>query len=323
VKTQSDEIDKFAAAFTLAQAEMADVVATQTAKVTSNKGTWAYKFCDLAAVREVLAPVLAKHGFGVLQTMVPRREGLVAERWAVLANLRTVLLHTSGQWIAGEQPIAADWTAGQAVGSAITYARRYGLAAICGIAQVDDDGASAGSPPARHAGNANGHANGHAPPRPSNGPPPSDGPPIEDFDEFDDGPSPGSGAYYRQHPDEAQRGQGVNDFARQEIAGRFSSPPPVDGPPAENQSSPVGGIVAIPHDPPRTGPFLFGWVKENDQWPYFNYLAKKYPTQVPQKITTWDRTTVKWAWEQYVLWRNSGEPLPTVATATSNGHARH
>jgi hypothetical protein len=63
-----------------------------------------------------------------------------------------MLVHASGQWVAGEQPIAGDWANPQKIGSAITYARRYGLAAICGIAQDDDDanGASAPAKQRRH-----------------------------------------------------------------------------------------------------------------------------------------------------------------------------
>jgi hypothetical protein len=66
--------------------------------------------------------------------------------------LVTTLAHSSGEWIAGEMPvlIAVQGKSGefkeitpQAQGSGITYARRYALAAIVGLAQVDDDAEAA------------------------------------------------------------------------------------------------------------------------------------------------------------------------------------
>lgn len=48
-------------------------------------------------------------------------------------------MHTSGQWTASELPIVGDWGDPQKIGSCITYARCYALAAICGVAQDDDD----------------------------------------------------------------------------------------------------------------------------------------------------------------------------------------
>ena len=52
-------------------------------------------------------------------------------------------MHSSGQWIAGVTPIRPKDDSPQAMGSAITYARRYALSAIVGLAQVDDDGNAA------------------------------------------------------------------------------------------------------------------------------------------------------------------------------------
>lgn len=55
----------------------------------------------------------------------------------------TIIMHTSGEWISGElamNPVKAD---PQGIGSAVTYARRYGLSAFVGIAPEDDDGNAA------------------------------------------------------------------------------------------------------------------------------------------------------------------------------------
>ena len=58
-------------------------------------------------------------------------------------KLRTILLHESGQWIAGELELKADKSGPQAQGSAITYARRYSYSAMIGLHQEDDDGEGA------------------------------------------------------------------------------------------------------------------------------------------------------------------------------------
>ena len=55
----------------------------------------------------------------------------------------TTLLHTSGQWIAGAFPLVAVKPDPQAMGSAITYMRRYSLAAMVGVLTEDDDGEAA------------------------------------------------------------------------------------------------------------------------------------------------------------------------------------
>jgi hypothetical protein len=57
----------------------------------------------------------------------------------LVTTLKTTLMHSSGQWIQGEMPLFLPKMDAQAQGSAITYARRYGLAAITGLVQVDDD----------------------------------------------------------------------------------------------------------------------------------------------------------------------------------------
>jgi len=67
--------------------------------------------------------------------------------------LVTTLLHTSGEWISGRRPLHAKTKDPQGIGSAITYARRYDLMAMVGIAPEDDDAELAmersKAPPAR------------------------------------------------------------------------------------------------------------------------------------------------------------------------------
>jgi hypothetical protein len=57
--------------------------------------------------------------------------------------LKTILAHSSGEWVKSITPILTKDNSPQAQGSGITYARRYALAAIVGLAQVDDDAEAA------------------------------------------------------------------------------------------------------------------------------------------------------------------------------------
>ena len=57
-------------------------------------------------------------------------------------SLRTTLMHSSGQWIASQLTMKAENVSPQKIGSVITYARRYALAALLGVGQEDDDAQS-------------------------------------------------------------------------------------------------------------------------------------------------------------------------------------
>lgn len=92
------------------------------------------RYADLAQVWDACREQLASNNLAVIQTTEPHPDGVVVV---------TTLAHSSGQWIKGKllvRPMKAD---PQAMGSAITYGRRYALAAMVGIAQVDDDAESA------------------------------------------------------------------------------------------------------------------------------------------------------------------------------------
>ena len=103
---------------------------------TADTGRFSYSYADLASVLDVVRPVLAKHQLAVMQD-VTTEEGQV--------QVSTRLVHASGE-VVTFGPIAgragSDW---QAMGSAVTYARRYSLMAALGLAAEgeDDDGASA------------------------------------------------------------------------------------------------------------------------------------------------------------------------------------
>jgi hypothetical protein len=57
-----------------------------------------------------------------------------------VATVETMLTHSSGQWVSSELSIPSAKNDAQSIGVALTYARRYGWSAICGLAQEDNDG---------------------------------------------------------------------------------------------------------------------------------------------------------------------------------------
>lgn len=101
---------------------------------TANNPFFKSKYADLASVVEaVKAPLLEQ---GIIFTQgVHDAEGGVA--------IETMLLHSSGEWISSTLRIPATKEDAQGYGSAITYGRRYGLQAICGVPSEDDDGNAA------------------------------------------------------------------------------------------------------------------------------------------------------------------------------------
>lgn len=131
--TTSESIDAIAAALAKAQAGM------KNATLNKVNPHFKSKYADLAGIRDTVVPALAANGIAVVQTL-----GVVEGAGAVL----TRLLHTSGQWIESACPIpnVPDM---QKMGSAITYARRYSLSAICGIAADEDDDGNAVAQPSK------------------------------------------------------------------------------------------------------------------------------------------------------------------------------
>ena len=124
---KSSEINELSKALSKAQKEI------RVAKSDSKNPFFNSSYADLHTVMETALPVLTKHGLSIVQgNMYSSDNGFY---------VTTTLLHESGQWIRSEvrMPIGGKKDA-HAVGSACTYGRRYGLSAMVGIAQYDDDG---------------------------------------------------------------------------------------------------------------------------------------------------------------------------------------
>jgi hypothetical protein len=92
------------------------------------------RYADLPAVREAVVPALTEHGLSVVQVPSIDEAGNFV--------LITRLLHASGEWLQSSYPLPMDPGRPQALGSALTYARRYSLSAITGIAADEDDDAT-------------------------------------------------------------------------------------------------------------------------------------------------------------------------------------
>lgn len=92
------------------------------------------RYADLASIWDAIREPLSINGLAVVQG---------AETSAKEALVTTTLLHESGEWIQSTVTIPVVKGDAQGVGSAITYGRRYGLTALVGITQDDDDGETA------------------------------------------------------------------------------------------------------------------------------------------------------------------------------------
>jgi hypothetical protein len=131
----SDSIAKIADALAKAQIEMGRVVKDKTAKVqTKAGGSYSFDYADLASVLDVVKPALAKHGIAVVQAAALEGDKV---------NVETRLLHSSGEWIESALAVKPEDIAPQKIGSAITYARRYALSCMVGVASEEDDDGNA------------------------------------------------------------------------------------------------------------------------------------------------------------------------------------
>jgi len=140
---RSEQIGQLAAALAKAQSEIKSAIMDSAAVIPGKEGRsgYSYRYADLASVTEACRGPLSKNGIAVIQT-AENGQGV---------SVRTMLAHASGEWIASTLTFNPGQTTPQAIGSAITYARRYGLAAICGVVQEDDDGQEASKPDPREA----------------------------------------------------------------------------------------------------------------------------------------------------------------------------
>lgn len=128
---KSESIEQLAQSLHKAQSQMAGAVKTEANSFFKSK------YANLEEVIKVVKDAFEPNGLTFLQFPVSS-EGH--------AGVETIILHESGEFISNEFLLKCAKADPQGMGSAITYARRYGLQSACGIPSEDDDGNAASAP---------------------------------------------------------------------------------------------------------------------------------------------------------------------------------
>ena len=132
----SERIDTIAAALARAQAELANPEKTLIAVIRSpfpREDDRAFRYASLASGLDIIRKTLSQQEIATVQTTrIEQTTGQI--------HLTTLLAHASGEWISSDWPVCAskDFEAPHRMGAALTYARRYALFALVGIAGEDD-----------------------------------------------------------------------------------------------------------------------------------------------------------------------------------------
>jgi hypothetical protein len=142
----SDRIGALAAALAKAQAEIANPEKSLTATIVSpfpREGSRTFRYAPLSTGLDLVRKCLGQHEIATVQTTaIDGDSGLI--------RLTTTLVHASGEWVSSDWPVCAvsETAAPHRLGAALTYARRYALFTLVGIAGEDDLDAPDLSPPA-------------------------------------------------------------------------------------------------------------------------------------------------------------------------------
>lgn len=151
---RSESIAELAKALVKAQAAMTHVAKKKVAKIqTRSGGEYSYSYADLADVWDTCRTPLTDNGLSVSQHPHYADGYLCVD---------TLLLHESGEWLLSTMRVAASDTDVRALGSAITYLRRYALASAIGLVSDEDTDGEGGDPPHQRAA-----TNGSRPPQPT------------------------------------------------------------------------------------------------------------------------------------------------------------
>src|SRR5690349_14662905 len=136
MQRSSESIGTIAAALAKAQAQLVNPEKSLVATIRSDglRGTeQTFRYAPLSSGLDIVRKTLSQHEIATVQTTsIDETVGIV--------RLSTVLAHASGEWIASDWPICAigDTAAPHRMGAALTYARRYALFTLVGIAGEDD-----------------------------------------------------------------------------------------------------------------------------------------------------------------------------------------
>ena len=136
MQRSSNKISALATALAKAQAEIANPEKSLTATIQSpfpREGQRTFRYASLSTGLDIVRKCLGQHEIATVQsTAIDRDSGLI--------RLTTTLVHGSGEWVSSDWPVcpASETAAPHRMGAALTYARRYALFTLVGIAGEDD-----------------------------------------------------------------------------------------------------------------------------------------------------------------------------------------
>ncbi len=136
MQRSSDNIGALAAALAKAQAEIANPEKSLTATIVSpfpREGSRTFRYAPLSTGLDLVRKCLGQHEIATVQTTaIDQDSGLI--------RLTTTLVHASGEWVSSDWPVCpiSETAAPHRLGAALTYARRYALFTLVGIAGEDD-----------------------------------------------------------------------------------------------------------------------------------------------------------------------------------------
>src|ERR1700710_1287175 len=131
----SESVAAIATALAKAQIELSNPEKAMVGTIYNNRSEspQSFRYASLSSGLDIIRKTLGGQQIAGIQTTdIDRANGTV--------NLTTILLHTSGEWISSDWPVCrlSETTAPRRMGAALTYARRYALFAMVGIAGEDD-----------------------------------------------------------------------------------------------------------------------------------------------------------------------------------------
>src|ERR1700758_3038112 len=132
----SESVAALASALAKAQAGLVNPEKSLTATIRTGRpgdGERSFRYAPLSSGLDIVRKTLGQHEIATVQTTA-------IDQTAGLINLTTVIAHSSGEWIASDWPVCAiaDTAIPHRMGAALTYARRYALFTLVGIAGEDD-----------------------------------------------------------------------------------------------------------------------------------------------------------------------------------------
>src|SRR5271166_2265463 len=134
MQRSSESIASLAAALAKAQVELVNPEKSLTATIQSiGRADQTFRYAPLSSGLDIVRKALGQHEIATVQTTS-------VDQTAGTINLTTILAHASGEWIASDWPVCAisETATPHRMGAALTYARRYALFTLVGIAGEDD-----------------------------------------------------------------------------------------------------------------------------------------------------------------------------------------